>query len=103
MNHRETIILVLLCCLLHMHAAQALPSALRIAPAPPKTTPCPDCFVTQVCGKFAWTKWMNRDLPGGTGDWETVSDAVPMGGCAKPVWIECRTTSSPQVSWWQTG
>jgi hypothetical protein len=62
---------------------------------------CPDCFVTQVCGDFYWTGWFNRDRPSGSGDWETVSDAVALGGCAHPVAIECRTTTG--LDWWKTG
>ena len=63
--------------------------------------PCPDCFVTQVCGPFNWTDWIDRDNPSGTGDWETVSDAVPLGGCPNPIWLECQTLTG--TNWWQTG
>jgi hypothetical protein len=62
---------------------------------------CPDCFVTQICGPYYWTKWLNRDLPSGTGDWETVSGLVALGGCASPIYIECQTVGG--VSWWKTG
>lgn len=62
---------------------------------------CPDCFVTQVCGPFKWTKWLDRDLPGGNGDYETVVDAVALGGCASPIYIECQTASG--TPWWKTG
>ena len=61
---------------------------------------CPNCFVTQVCGKFAWSKWMNRDRPSGSGDWENVSLSKPLGGCLKPVLIECRTATPPYYNWW---
>ena len=63
-------------------------------------TNCPNCFVTQICGKYKWTGWMDRDNPSGTGDWETVSDAVSMGGCPNPIWVECKTTTG--LDWWQT-
>lgn len=62
---------------------------------------CPDCFITQVCGPFHWTKWINRDRPSGTGDWELVADAVPLGGCKLPIYLECQTTSG--LPWWKTG
>jgi hypothetical protein len=62
---------------------------------------CVDCFITQLCGPFHWSKWINRDHPSGVGDWETVSDAVALGGCKSPIWIECQTTSG--LSWWKTG
>jgi hypothetical protein len=42
---------------------------------------CPDCFVSQVCGNFYWTKWFDRDNPTGTGDYETIKDLVSSGGC----------------------
>jgi hypothetical protein len=48
---------------------------------------CPDCFVTQLCGPYKWTAWINRDRPSGVGDWEDVTDAVAFGGCKAPIWI----------------
>jgi hypothetical protein len=62
---------------------------------------CPDCFVSQVCGNFKWTKWFDRDNPSGLGDFETIKDLVSSGGCAQPTMIECETTSG--LSWWKTG
>jgi hypothetical protein len=69
----------------------------RLKPKPP----CPDCFVTQICGPFKWTNWIDCDNPSGTGDWETVANAVPLGGCPNPIWLECQTLSG--INWWQTG
>jgi hypothetical protein len=66
-----------------------------------KSADCVDCFITQLCGPYRWTNWINRDRPSGVGDMETVIDAVPFGGCKAPIWIECQTTSG--VSWWKTG
>ena len=62
---------------------------------------CTNCFVTQTCGDFHWTPWFNRDRPSATGDWELVSYAVALGGCARPVYVECRTTTG--LDWWKTG
>jgi hypothetical protein len=69
----------------------------RILPRPA----CPDCFVTQICGPYRWTNWINRDGPGGNGDWETVSGAVGLGGCPNPIYLECQTTGG--IAWWRTG
>jgi hypothetical protein len=62
---------------------------------------CPDCFVTQICGPYYWTRWFNRDSPTGTGDWETVASLVPLGGCESPIYIECQTVEG--IPWWKTG
>jgi hypothetical protein len=79
-----------------------MPDSLTIVkPFPPPNAPCPDCFVTQICGPYRWTNWMDRDNPGGTGDWETVVDNVVNGGCPNPIWVECTTTAG--VPWWKTG
>ena len=83
-------IVVLVLCLLCMPGQ---------AQTPPNN--CPNCFSTLVCGTFKWTPWLNRDAPSGTGDWETVSDAVALGGCAYPAWVECKTTTG--LDWWKTG
>ena len=49
-----------------------------------------------------WTAWLNRDAPGGSGDWETLSEFVTAGqACANPTAIECQTTSG--VDWTQSG
>ncbi len=38
-----------------------------------------------------WTPWLNRDSPGGSGDYETLNDFVSAGkACAKPEKVECR-------------
>ncbi|HEX8701994.1 MAG TPA: hypothetical protein VF815_24405 [Myxococcaceae bacterium] len=50
-----------------------------------------------------WTGWLYRDEPGGSGDWETLSDFVAMGmSCSNPIAIECRTRHS-HVNWTLTG
>ncbi|WP_224245739.1 hypothetical protein [Hyalangium gracile] len=49
-----------------------------------------------------WTPWLNRDAPGGVGDYETLSDFLAAGqACSNPTAIECRTTGG--VLWNQTG
>jgi hypothetical protein len=41
-----------------------------------------------------WSPWLNRDGPGGSGDWETLSEFVAAGQtCSAPIGIECQTTS----------
>lgn len=40
--------------------------------------------------KGVWTAWLNRDGPGGSGDFETLKDLRSQGVCAKPLGIECR-------------
>ena len=42
-------------------------------------TSCKDYEVRYQCEKYppskcCWSKWMNRDHPSGTGDWETLND-----------------------------
>lgn len=38
-----------------------------------------------------WTSWLNRDTPGGSGDYETLSDFVAAGqACERPRKVECR-------------
>lgn len=39
-----------------------------------------------------WTPWLDRDDPGGVGDFETLADFVAAGlDCANPVAVECQT------------
>ena len=39
-----------------------------------------------------WTPWLDRDTPGGSGDYETLKDHLQAGhGCRQPSAIECRT------------
>lgn len=48
----------------------------------------------QVVGSTGtWTSWLNRDEPGGSGDWETLADFPVSSVCngAAPAGIECRT------------
>ncbi len=49
----------------------------------------------------AYTAWVNRDNPGGTGDYELVGDIVPCGAGITPIDIECRTADD--VRWSETG
>ena len=50
-----------------------------------------------------WTAWINRDAPGGAGDYETLVDIRNEGYavCANPVGIDCQTTSG--TPWNSTG
>ena len=46
------------------------------------------------CGQtYCWTRWLDRDNPSGTGDYETLQNFPQSQVCPKPVGIECRTTS----------
>jgi hypothetical protein len=53
-----------------------------------------------------WTVWLNRDTPGGSGDWETLTDfrAAGVNICngATPIAIDCRTKSGG-IHWTATG
>lgn len=50
-----------------------------------------------------WTPWLNRDRPGGVGDYETLSDFVAAGqACASPEKIECRVRGDGR-DWAATG
>jgi len=49
-----------------------------------------------------WTPWLNRDAPGGSGDFETLANFVAAGqACANPTAVECKTLGG--VDWSQTG
>ncbi|MFY0575755.1 hypothetical protein ACN28S_16585 [Cystobacter fuscus] len=50
-----------------------------------------------------WTSWINRDVPGGLGDYETLVNIRDEGYpvCASPLAVECKTTAG--VDWTQTG
>jgi len=49
-----------------------------------------------------WSSWLDRDVPSGSGDWETRADfTVAQVGCASPVAIVARTLSG--VPWQSTG
>ncbi|CAB1445194.1 unnamed protein product, partial [Pleuronectes platessa] len=55
------------------------------------------------CGGVCWTNWYDRDLPSGTGDWETLSDLKkenPGEICDSPMYIEAVTndTMTPATS-----
>ena len=46
-----------------------------------------------------WTGWLNRDNPGGTGDFETLADFVRAGQvCASPKRIDCQTLNGLPAS-----
>lgn len=48
-----------------------------------------------------WTRWLNRDLPSGTGDFETLQGFLQGGrvpqSCSTPKKIECRRTGTTQL------
>ena len=49
-----------------------------------------------------WTPWLDRDNPGGQGDYETLSHFIAAGqACAAPAKIECRTRSG--IPWEKAG
>jgi hypothetical protein len=56
------------------------------------------CYTSDAYSEcYRWTKWLNRDLPSGSGDYETFRDfrkLTPPPVCANPVGIECRTVGS---------
>jgi len=59
----------------------------------PGDEPCPSC---------EWTPWLDRDNPGGVGDYETLADFVAAGqACPEPQGIECQTVSG--VDWTTAG
>lgn len=45
------------------------------------------------CQTYCWTKWLDRDNPSGTGDYENLVNFPSNQVCPKPVGIECRTTA----------
>ncbi len=50
-----------------------------------------------------WTAWLNRDGPGGSGDYDDLANfIVSHGVCAEPVDVECRRRSD-QADWSTTG
>lgn len=49
-----------------------------------------------------WTAWLNRDRPGGAGDFEALSSFVERGeACSRPRGIECRVRGG--ADWTETG
>lgn len=49
-----------------------------------------------------WTDWLNRDQPGGSGDYETLSAFVEAGqACPAPLDVQCQRTDG--VDWTRTG
>lgn len=56
----------------------------------------------RIISRSEWTEWMNRDGPGGSGDYETLRDFRKDGlDCAKVVDIQCQTVDG--VNWRETG
>lgn len=56
----------------------------------------------EACISCKWTGWIDRDNPGGTGDFETLQDIVNSGqGCAQPFDIQCQTLTGQD--WKTTG
>ena len=51
--------------------------------------------------RSTWSRWLNIDRPSGVGDFEMLTNFVQQGVCAKPLAIECRTTSGN--NWVTTG
>ena len=48
---------------------------------------------TPTCRTYCWTPWLNRDGPGGSGDYETIigfHSEQPTVVCPRPVGIQCR-------------
>lgn len=47
-----------------------------------------------------WTDWVNRDRPGGTGDWQHVPTLYEEGliPCPNPIGIVCETTDGIPAS-----
>ena len=58
-----------------------------------QTSSAPTRRVSTAPPEGEWTPWLNRDAPGGSGDYETLRDFVAAGqACPTPRAIECRTT-----------
>jgi hypothetical protein len=61
----------------------------------------------RLCNDVYWTDWLDRDNPGGVGDWETIgaflNDNPPVQICGgnDPVGIKCRTLDG--TDWQATG
>jgi hypothetical protein len=52
--------------------------------------------------ELGWTRWLNRDRPGGSGDYETLRDFLAAGAaCEHPTAVECRTTQG--IDWRKAG
>jgi len=62
-----------------------------------------DCVIEPPKKECKWTGWLNRDAPGGAGDYETLKDFIQAGqACSQPESVECRTRPGHQ-DWSQTG
>ncbi len=67
--------------------------------APPPAAPSP---AGGSPASAVWTRWINRDIPDGSADWEALADMRGDVPCAKPVAIECRVASDKR-DWRQAG
>ena len=56
-------------------------------------------YFVDIIDYGGWTAWLNRDSPGGTGDWEHRTGHI--GVCSSPQDIQCRTTGG--LNWTLTG
>ena len=51
------------------------------------------------CDPSQWTNWLDRDNPGGTGDYEDLATHYLQGSvCPEPCGIECQTLSGAPAS-----
>lgn len=67
-------------------------------------SPMSDSFAStdavQLSGN--WTQWLNRDTPGGSGDYETLQEFLKAGqACPQPLSIECQTADG--LGWQEAG
>jgi len=67
-------------------------------PKGPPNPPCwpPPCGGDELC---KWTAWLNRDQPGGQGDYETRAELVKEGQikCKQPLAAQCRYADSKKL------
>ena len=72
-------------------------------------SPCADFEVRVCCPKyqagsdcneegFGWTQWTNRDDPGDTGDWETLSSYGTSDVCSSPIGVEARMADATMMA-----
>lgn len=54
----------------------------------------PSLFISTISYANTWTDWLNRDLPGGAGDYETVADFPAGTVCPSPTSIEARYSTA---------
>jgi hypothetical protein len=67
-----------------------------------QSSPIRDWIGSGNCSSGTWTSWLDRDIPSGTGDWETLVEFVNAGqACPNPIDIQCQTVDG--IDWTQTG